>query len=44
MNIDKIRFCNKNKGGFLKDSMILYIKKESAEKYNTESIMYDFVI
>ena len=42
MNIIKNRLCNKMEDDFLMDSMILYIEKEIAAKFGTESIIDDF--
>ncbi|XP_075640501.1 uncharacterized protein LOC142612272 [Castanea sativa] len=39
MNIIKNRLCNKMEDDFIMDSMILYIKKEIAAKFGTESII-----
>ena len=39
--IDKIELCNIKKD-FLKESLILYIERKIARKFNTESIIYDF--
>ena len=42
MNIIKNRLRNKMEDDFLMDSMILYIEKEIAAKFGTESIIDDF--
>ena len=42
MNIIKNRLRNKMEDDFLMDSMILYIEKEIATKFGTESIIDDF--
>ncbi|KAK9998134.1 hypothetical protein SO802_017737 [Lithocarpus litseifolius] len=42
MNIIKNRLRNKKEDNFLMDSMILYIEKEIAAKFGTESIIDDF--
>ena len=42
MNIIKNRLHNKMEDDFLMDSMILYIEKEIAAKFGTESIIDDF--
>ena len=39
--IDKIELCNIKKD-FLKESLILYIERKIARKFNIESIIYDF--
>ena len=42
MNIIKNRLHNKMEDDFLMDSIILYIEKEIAAKFGTESIIDDF--
>ena len=42
MNIVKIRLCNKMKDDFLADSLILYIEREIAATFSTDSIIDNF--
>lgn len=43
MNIDKIRFGNKHKIDFLKNSLILYIERKIARNFSAKSIIYNFL-
>ncbi|XP_028052388.1 zinc finger MYM-type protein 1-like [Camellia sinensis] len=42
MKIVKSRLCNKMEDEFLTDSLLVYIEKEIAENFTTESIIKDF--
>ena len=42
MKIVKTRLRNKMEGGFLSDSLLVYIEKEIAKEFSTEAIIEDF--
>ena len=42
MKIVKIRLCNKMKDEFLSNNLVVYIEKEIAENFTTNSILDDF--
>jgi hypothetical protein len=42
MNIVKTRLRNKIENKFLNDSLILYIKREIAQKFSTYSVINNF--
>lgn len=42
MKLIKTRLCNKMEDEFLADSMMLYIEKEIADQFSTDSIIDEF--
>jgi hypothetical protein len=44
MKIVKARLCNKTEDGFLANSLVLYIEREIAESFDSNSIFDDFVL
>ena len=42
MKIVKTRLCNKMEDEFLSDNLVVYIEKEIAENFTTDSILNDF--
>jgi hypothetical protein len=42
LNIVKTKLRNKNEDGFLTDTLMLYIERETTAKYSINYITYDF--